>query len=105
MPDFTHLAVHGSGRADDLAAERLSYGLMSETDAQNRCAPGHAFDHFEAYAGAVRIAGPWGDDDTLGRHVSRLAQGHRIVAADFQLGAQFAEEVIEVIGEAVVVID
>src|SRR5690349_2633590 len=36
MPDYGKLAVHGDRSAHDCASERLTYGLMPQTDAEDR---------------------------------------------------------------------
>ena len=46
-----------------------------------------------------------GDDDALGGHGLHLVEGGLVVADDGHLGAELAEVLVEVVGEAVVVID
>src|SRR5262245_8949025 len=98
-------AVHQGRRTHDPAAIDLADGLMAEADAEDRhCRPG-PLDQLEANPGAVGIAWSGREHDRLGGFCQDLIHGDLVVAIDARGGAQFAEEMDEVVGEAVVVID
>jgi hypothetical protein len=61
-------------------------------------------DQLEADPGEIGIAGAGRDDDARAERQGRL-DAERVVAEDPDLGPQLAQVVIEVVGEAVVVID
>jgi hypothetical protein len=62
-------------------------------------------DQFDADAGFLRSTGSGGNDDALGAHRLDLSDGHLVVAANLNLGAQFAKVLDEVISERIVVIE
>ena len=66
------LAVHEVRRADDVAAEGVADGLMTQTDAKHRNLAGEVADQFDADARFVRRAGTRRDHDRLRTHRSRL---------------------------------
>ena len=105
-----NLAVHRLRRADDLAAERLADGLMSQADAEQRDLAGRGGDQVEADAGFGRRAGAGRQHDRLGLHGQRVRDRQLVVAPDLAieravLRADIAQEVVEVEGKAVVVVD
>src|SRR5260221_7174085 len=81
------LAVHGSFRAHDAAAEHLADRLVAEADAEDRKAAGVA-DKLEADAGAVGVARARRDDDALRPQGKRRLDGERVVAPNDDLGAE-----------------
>ena len=55
--------------------------------------------------GVGRAAGTGGDDEPVGRERLRLVGGDRVVPVHDDLGAELLEQVHEVVGERVVVVD
>ena len=78
---------------------------MAEADAEDRHHRPGARDELEADAGPVGIARAGRQHDRLRPLGQHLVDGHLVVAVDARRGAQFAEEMDEIIGKAVVVID
>ena len=89
----------------DSSAERLADGLLAQADPQDRRLAGEVLDDINADAGLFRRAGTGGDHDLLRRHHFDVLDGHLVVAHHLDVGTQFAEVLVEVVGEAVVVID
>ena len=86
-------------------AEGGADGLMAETDAEDRNARAEALDRVAGNARFFGRAGAGRDDDLLGPQRFDLVQTDLVVAKNLHLGAEFAEIVIEVVGEGVVVVD
>ena len=99
------LAMHQGRRAHHAAAIDLADGLMAEADAEDRHRRPGALDQLEADAGPVGIARAGRQHDGLRRLGQHLIDGDLVVAVDARRRAQFAEEMDEVVGEAVVIID
>jgi hypothetical protein len=62
-------------------------------------------DQFDADAGFPRSAGSGRNDDTFGMHRLDLFDGHFVVAANLNLGAQFAQVLDEVVSKGIVVVE
>jgi hypothetical protein len=62
-------------------------------------------DQFDADAGYLRSAGSGRNYDALGVHRVDLSDSHFVVAANLDLGAQFAKILDEVVSERIVVIE
>ncbi len=105
MMHLGELAMHQDRRPHDPAAIDLPDGLMAETDAQDRHLWSGTLDQIETDAGPVRIARARGQHDRrrLLRH--DLIDADLVVPVDARGRAQFPEEMHEVIGKAVVIID
>src|SRR5262245_10409790 len=80
MRDGRQLAMHQLLRPDDLAAECLSDGLMTEADAQNRRRLGSGPDEVEADSGFIGRAGSGRQYDRLGLRGQNLADADLVVA-------------------------
>ena len=78
---------------------------MAEADAEDGDAAGGGGDEVEADAGLVRRAGAGREHDRLGLHGQNLRHRYGIVTPDLAAGAEIAEELHEVEGKAVVVVD
>src|SRR6185437_12363303 len=76
-----------------------------EADAEDRCGRREAVDDGKADAGLARRFRPGRKQDRLRREAFYLFEADLVVAIDDRLGAELADIVNEVIGEAVVVID
>ena len=97
--------MHGQRRADDLAAIGLAERLMAETDAKNRDGGPGGRDEVEANAGVARPARSGRQHDRVGRGGDDLGNAHLVVAVHADLGAERAEAMHQVPGEAVVIVD
>ena len=62
-------------------------------------------DQFDADAGFLRSAGSGRNHDALGMHRLDLSDGHLVVAAHLDLGAQFAQVLDQVVSERIVVVE
>ena len=105
VEDAADLAVHRSGRADDVAAECLADRLMAEADAEDRDFPRGGGDEVQADAGLVRSAWAGGEHDRFRLAREGVGYGELVVAHDLAPGANVAQEVEQVEGEAIVVVD
>ena len=103
--DGAGFAVHEVGGADDFSAESCADGLMSEADAEDGNFSGEVADESDADAGILRNAGAGRDDDALGLHGGDIGDGNLIVAAHFDLRAEFAEILNQVVSEGIVVVE
>jgi hypothetical protein len=114
--DGAGFAVHEVSGADDLASEGCADGLVTEADAEQgdavgsaACAGGNSggemTDEVDADAGFLGSAGSGRDDDAVGAEGLDFSEGDFIVAADFDLSAQFSEILDEVVGEGIVVVE
>ena len=97
--------MHGYRRAHDPPAEGLADRLVAEADAEDGKLARRRLDQIEADAGAIGIAGAGRQDDALRLHGHHIGGRKLIVAANLEARAQLAQPVVEVIGEAVIVID
>lgn len=105
MCDLRCLAVQGRC-FNNLSAEGLSDGLVSQTNAEQRGVSfGGGFDKIKADSGVIRIAGAGGDDQSCGIQTKDFIDGDAIVAVDLHFGPQISEILDEVVGEAVVIVD
>ena len=103
--DEARLPVQERSRLADLAAERLHDRLMAEADAEcprRRPEPPDELDRHARVAGAP---GPGGDDEPVGSERDGLVGRDRVVPDGDDLGAELLEQVHEVVGERVVVVD
>ena len=105
MAHLGQLAVHRHRRPHHVAAEHLADRLMAEADAEHRNGRRGLRDEVEADAGLVGGARPRRQHDGVGIGGHDFGGGDLVVAMDGDLGAQLAEIVDEVEGEAVVVVD
>ena len=106
VADARQLAVHGHGRAHDLAAEHLADRLMAEADAEQRhLRLGRRLDQVHADAGFVGRARAGRQHDACGLQRHRLVDRDLVVAMHGAARPEIAQKVDEVVGEAVVVID
>ena len=105
--DAADLAMHGRGRAHNLAAKRLTDGLEAEAHAEQRHVSrgGRRGDKRDADAGAIGIAGAGREHDAGGFEGEHFFHGLRIVADNGEIGPKLGQEVPEIVGEGIVVID
>src|SRR6266540_530400 len=79
----------------------LADALVAEADAEDRQLAGEALDRLDADAGLFRRTRPGRDDDALRRHLVDILDRDLVVAKHLDLGAQLAQVLVEVVGEAV----
>ena len=105
MLDAARLPVQERLRLPDLAAEGLDDRLVAEADAERRHARPEAPDELDGDARFRRPSRARRDDEPVGRERLRLVDRERVVAVHGDLGAALLEQVDEVPGEGVVVVD
>ena len=95
----------GAGARITLPPKRLADGLVAEADAEERDRLGRPSRSVEADAGLVRRAGP--GESTMASGFAEITWPTLILSLRCTTvsRAEVAEEVVEVVGEAVVVID
>ena len=103
--DDRRLAVLDLACACDLAAVHVVDALVAEADAQHRRLSRERADYVPRDAGVVRVARPRRDDHVVGVQRVALRQCHLVVPVDHHVGAQLAQVLVQVVREAVVVID
>ncbi len=99
------LAVHQLLRGDDLPAEGLGDGLVSEADAQDRDLARETFDRRKGDARRIGVARARPEDDRGGLHRLDLVERGGVVLDDLHVRAQHPQFLDDVVGEGVVVID
>ena len=105
MVDARELAVHADRRAQHPPAEGLADALVAEADAEQRHPARGLLHQLQADAGLVGVAGAGRDHDRFRLHRQRLVRAQRVVAPDLDIGPELAQEVHQVVDEAVIVID
>src|SRR5262245_20489492 len=104
--DHRQLAVHELRRPLDQAAKGLADRLVPEADAEQRhLGVARRLDEIEADPRLVRRARTRRQHDRLRPRRQHLADADLVVAVHHRLGAKLTEIVVEVEGEAVVVVD
>ena len=103
--DLVDLAVHEARRAHDLAAERRADRLVAEADAEDRQLAGEGLDRGDAHARLGRRARARRQDQRRRRQGSDAGDVDLVVAEHLHVGAELAEVLHQVEGEAVVVVD
>src|SRR5271156_3218951 len=81
--NFTRLAVHDFLRANHIAAERRSNGLMSQTNAEDGNFSSEALNERHADPGLFGRTRPGGYYDSFGPQILDFVQSHLVIAADF----------------------
>src|SRR5262249_31454577 len=99
------LAMHLHGRAHHRAAEGLSDCLVAEANPDHRDRRRRLADQLEADAGLVRRARTGRQHDRFRVHGDHLVGRDLVVAVDDDVCPQPAEIMVQVEGEAVVVVD
>src|ERR1700731_827838 len=103
--DAAGFAVHDFRRANHASSNRKADRLMAETHAENWNHSGKPANHVHANAGILRSAGTRRNYDALRLLLGNLVERDLVVAVHFQLFAQLAEELREVISERIVVVE
>ncbi|MNC08203.1 hypothetical protein D3C75_557830 [compost metagenome] len=99
------LTMHHLAGAHHITAKSLADGLVAEADAKNRKFAGEMLDRFNRDAGFGRGARTGGHNDAFRVEGFDFSDGQFIVAHDFNLGAELAQVLHNVVGKGVVVID
>ena len=106
VPNVRDAPVHGLGRADDLTAEEVAEALVAKADAEHRqtAVEDHAGAHTEV---AVSVGPTRAGRDDGGIELVESEVGPRGVVPDDgrRLPAHLADQLVEVVGERVVVVD
>ena len=103
--DLGSLAVHEIGRTHHIATHRLANRLMPQAHAQDRDVGLKSVDHREAHTSFGGRARAGREHNGVRRHCRDFIEGDLVVAHDGDVCAEFAQEVDEIVGEAVVIID
>ena len=105
MFDLARLAVHEVPGANDLPAECGADGLMSKADTEERDTPGEMTDQLDADSSLIRSARPRRNHDPLRFHSFNFSDCRLVVAANFDLGAQFSDVLNQVVSKRIVVVE
>src|ERR1700674_358714 len=99
MLHFAGFAMHQLGGAHDLSAEGSADGLVAEADSQDRNLARKMADKFNADSGFLRRARPRREHDALRAHSLDPFHGDLVISAHYNLSAQFAQILDQVVGE------
>ena len=103
--DLAGLAVHQRLRLDDAAPERGADRLVPQADPEDGDLARKVPDHGDRDPRLLRRAWAGRDHDGIGGQAFRLLGGDGVVAEDADLLAQRAQELHQVVGKAVEVVD
>ncbi len=103
--DEGRLSVQERLCGPDLASEGLDDRLMAEADPERWHARPEPADQLDRDPRVRRTAGTGGDHEVGGIEGLGLLDADRVVSEDPHLGSKLLEEVDEVVGERVVVVD
>src|SRR5271165_1353491 len=99
------LAVKQLWCANDLAAESCADCLMAQADAEYGEFSREALDQVDADSRVLGRARTGGNYDAFWFAAGDLFHGNFVVAMHFDIAAQFAEVLSEVVGEGIVVVE
>ena len=97
--------MHRRRRPHDFAAIGLADRLMAEADAEDRNRRAGRLDEVEADSRLLRRAGAGREHDGVGPRGDHLGDAISIIAVDRHVGAERAQIMHQVPGEAVVIVD
>ena len=97
--------MHQVRRADDVAAEDMADGLVTQAHAEDRLLAGEGLDHRARDAGFGRRTRARRDHHAVGIQRERFLHRDLVVAVHLLFHAQLPEVLDQVIGERIVVID
>ena len=103
--DGAGFAVHELMGTNDLAAEGFADGLVAETDAEDGSLSGHVADERNENARLAGSARAGREQDAIGMESFHFFNGELVVAANDDVGTQFAKVLDEVVSEGVVVVE
>src|SRR5438876_12131574 len=101
----SRLPVHEPVGSHHARAECLADRLVAETHAQDRYLPGQRLDQRHQDTGFPRRARAGREHGRRGLEGEHLLYGQRVVAVHHRLRAELAEQLDEVVGERVVVVE
>ena len=97
--------MHRRVAAGDLAAEGGGKGLVAKTHAQNGKSAGCRLYEIDGNAGVLGKAGAGREHDALRLALDDRIDACRVIAHDVHLGAHIGQEMPQIPGEAVIVVD
>ena len=103
--DARQLAMHRRVDTFQRAAEGRGKRLMPEADPQKRHTARRGADQLDRHAGILRRSGAGREDQTFRAAVQNLFRGRGVIAHDLDLAAEIRQEVPQVPGETVVIVD
>src|SRR6266404_1194759 len=105
MMNLAGFAVEQFGGANDFAAERRADSLVAETNAEDRKFSSEAANQINADAGILWSARPGRNHDAFRLAARDFLNRNFVIAMYFDVAAQLAKVLRQVIGERIVVIE
>ena len=105
MVDAVELAMHRLRRAHDASAERLRHHLAAQADAENGNAAAALAHQLQADAGVVGILRPGRENHRVRGKGGNLGGAHGVVARHLGFQPQLGEQMHQIVGETVVIVD
>jgi len=103
--DLAGFAMHQIPSPNHFASKGRADRLVPEANAQQWRLARKVADQLDADAGILRCTRSRRDYDALGMHCLNFFDGHFVIAANFNLRAQFTQVLDEVVSERIVVIE
>ena len=97
--------MHQTVGANDVSAIGLTDGLHAKTDTKNRHISRRHLDDVQANAGFIWRTGTGRENDAFRVQRQCVFSAEFIVAHDVQLDAQLSDQMHQIVGKAVVIID
>ena len=97
--------MHQRLRVAYLAAERKAHGLLPEANTEERNLAAQLLNHFDRDARILRTPRSRGQDNGLRLLALDFFDRQRIVSDNLHLPGEAADQLVEVIGKAVVVVN
>src|SRR5436305_12400942 len=98
-------AMHWFWRSYNVSAVDLPNGLVPQADTQDGNACPEAFNDPARQTCFVGCTWPWRYDDGSGLHGLNFIEGHLVVTTYLNLGSQFRQVLIQVVGKTIVVVN
>jgi hypothetical protein len=102
--DLAGFAVKELGGANDFSAEGRANGLMTEANSKDGKFPCQALDELHRDTCILRGARAGRNHDAFRLAARDLLDSDSVIAMDFDIAAEFAEVLREVVGERIVVV-
>jgi len=90
--------------ADNLAAKRLAYRLMSQAHSQDRYLARETLHNADAYPRFSRRAGPRRNHDSIGIQRLNLVQRNLVVPLDYDVASHLPQVLDQVVRERIVIV-
>src|SRR5882757_8921989 len=97
--------MHWFWGSNDTASVNLSNGLVPQANAKQWDMRPKGFNNLTGHTCLVRGAGSWRDHDMIRLHGLYFIQSDLIIAPYGYLSSEFPQVLVQVIGEAVVIVD